>query len=838
MSRKLFSVRYPCEILVCFLLLFGGLSRAQSLISTEFNMKEPYTSLSGSFSGNPVPWSPDPLVSYRWNSIAPDNNMEIYSIRPVSVVSDRPENLRINEGNMFPITVNGPCRLRFDFGQNNAGWLELESDDLDADFRMSISEYNEPAVYCESYVPGDYTRKTAVPEKYGNTCRLEFTDNESELYEGVRFGFVHFDRITHPVTIKNVRLVCQVKPTNYAGSFSSSDTMLNRIWYTAAYTVKTNLLKDYFGSILVNRGDRISWTGDAYPSQAASLVTFGNYEFIRSNLERTAFVNNDIPGYSLLWILSLVDYFNYTGDKDFIVKYTDNAVRILDEAYKYYGVNRVLNFNGWDERLGAGFENPQCMEGQNYYRMLSIRAWREFAAIINQCGNRKLQKKYTAFADEKILELRKDPEWFAGMGVHSCAEAVNAGYTFLDEQEKIWKQSFNDRIQRVSFSPFNTYFIIQSMARMNRYEQAMNTIDDCWGGQIRYGLTTFAEVFHPSWNDVLGPNDPPVNSSGTISLAHPWSAGISKWISEEILGVKPVTGGFKTFMITPHITSGLTYVKGEVPTPRGNIFVHIDMEQGFAEFRIPENTEAMIGIPKAGREIVSIRCREKDLKQSSEDEHFIYFSGILPGYCSFSVIYRGIPPPPLHEDIIYECGSEIMEDMRTMGNWKEKYGSRGYILFNYDESGHRIHLPDFVDEVHFKKRGNVNETHNANVLLALNSPEIRALESDKPDEHSRNLGAICTRDPICCYQSTPVDIRCRERIPYQLAIYFVDWERMGRQTGVEIFDLETSEMLVPTQVVRNYEDGKYLIFQLDRSVRIRIDQIRGENAMMSALFFD
>ena len=71
------------------------------------------------------------------------------------------------------------------------------------------------------------------------------------------------------MNITNVRLVCQAKPANYLGSFECDNTMLNRIWYTGAYTVRTNLLENCFGAILMERGDRFSWTGDAYISQAA-----------------------------------------------------------------------------------------------------------------------------------------------------------------------------------------------------------------------------------------------------------------------------------------------------------------------------------------------------------------------------------------------------------------------------------------------------------------------------------------------------------------------------------------------------------------------------------------
>jgi alpha-L-rhamnosidase len=89
--------------------------------------------------------------------------------------------------------------------------------------------------------------------------------------------------VNHPVP-----QYCQIKPTNYQGSFSSSDATLSRIWWTGAYTVKVNLLSNYFGSILIDRGDRISWTGDAHTSQAAALVSLANYNFILNNIDRTA----------------------------------------------------------------------------------------------------------------------------------------------------------------------------------------------------------------------------------------------------------------------------------------------------------------------------------------------------------------------------------------------------------------------------------------------------------------------------------------------------------------------------------------------------------------------
>ena len=69
------------------------------------------------------------------------------------------------------------------------------------------------------------------------------------------------------------------------------------------------LKEDYLAAILVDRGDRHSWTGDAYLSQAASLAAFGNYDFILKNLRYTAVRSNGIESYELYWILSLIDYY-------------------------------------------------------------------------------------------------------------------------------------------------------------------------------------------------------------------------------------------------------------------------------------------------------------------------------------------------------------------------------------------------------------------------------------------------------------------------------------------------------------------------------------------------
>lgn len=783
----------------------------------------PYPPISGSYTGEPVAQSPDPLVNYRWESPKATDDLQIYTLAPVSVTSDN-ESAVTQEGGPSKLRITGPCDLMFDFGRVSAAWLEFDSEDLNGEVEMSISEFNEPAFF---NIGSQHPSKTARPVKYGNTYRLELND---QLYEGVRFGWIHIKRLNKPVTISDVRLVCQVKPTNYEGSFACSDTLLTRIWYTGAYTVKTNLLKDYFGAILMERSDRHSWTGDAHTSQGAALVAFGNYDFVKANLLYTSTQFNGIASYSLYWVLSLVDYYLYTGDRELLDQLLDNACQKMDLAYEHYGQNPALSFYGWDERLG-GFEDPGRGETQNAYKMLSIQVWNAFSLAMREAGYSGLAEKYAAYAAEKVRELRADRNWFTSFGVHAATDAVNGRFITAGEYEGLWKTAFADRQQRLSYSPFNQYFIISAMAHMGRYSEALTTVDDCWGGQIRYGATTFFEVFRPSWNEISQPNDAPVNNQcGYTSFTHPWSAGITKWLTEEILGIKPTSPGFLSFSVKPHLTGKVTWVKGKVKTPHGMIDAYFDIMKGMASVEVPAGTVARVGVPKAGREIKKITFDKGRPEPEWEDQEYIYYE--LPsGNYSMDIEYSGQPAKLTEEPFVYALKADAVEDTQTKGNWIGKYGSKGYFLCHYDGlEGHRVRLPEFVRDITFQKEGKIHWQSG--------TEDRRALLSDRPQDESRSIGAIATQDSLVCMQTMTIDIPGKDSRNYQLSLYFVDWEEMGRRSAIEIFDLESKELLAPVYMVRDYQNGKYVTFQLDRPVRLRIDQVRGSNAALSGLFFD
>jgi hypothetical protein len=795
-----------------------------------------YPSINAQKSGPENPFSPDPLFGYKWKNPKASDVLEIYYLDPVNLKASTPASFdmaRFLKGK--EILVKDTGSIRFDFGRTSAGWLEFDSEDLVDSITISISEYNEPAIVNT----GSFQRiKTKKPVKYGNTYRLELNP---ELYEGVRFGWVNVHSHSRTWHIRNLRLVCQVKPVNYRGSFSASDPELTRIWYTGAYTVKLCLQKDYFGAILMERSDRHSWTGDAYPAQAASMVAFGNFSFVRANLMKTAVLDNGIASYSLYWVLSLIDYVNYTGDVQFARDYISNASQKLDSAYQHFRKDKYLVFHGWDERLGAGFENPNILESQHAYAMLSIRSWLAFGRLMRQIGETDLGKKYIGYANQKMAEARTIKSWPLEYGLHASADAINTGLTSPLEESLFYKRHFIDRVNRLSYSPFNQYLIIGAMARMGKYDDALHSIKDLWGGQIKYGGTTFFEVFRPSWNSILEKNDaPPNGQAGYTSLTHPWSSGVVKWLSEETLGIKPLEPGFKTFEIIPHLGESLTWVKGYTPVPSGLIAADFNISTGLSKFTIPASTSAkQVCIPLSGGITKSVYLNKKLVWQAGKairgndfqrKGDYFCLKDLGPGNYECKVIYSKVITrrPAKNLEWIYPI-SNLKIDSLTAGNWKTRYGSDGFILFNYKSKAQHLHqLPTYVSS--FK----VNKA--ANEHLELMEKHNKVLVDYETNE--RHFGAIITQDPEPTLQTLTIDIDVNDSQKHQLAVYFLDWDNDSRRSAVELFDLKTLKLLAPVQLIKEYQNGKYMIFDYSGPMRIRVNHVRGNNAALSGIFFD
>jgi len=455
-------------------------------------------------------------------------------------------------------------------------------------------------------------------------------------------------------------------------------------------------------------------------------------------------------------------------------------------------------------------------------------------------GRPDLQAKYNGYANAKIAALRQNPAWYQSFSLHACADAVNTGLLNGVEKNAIFAQEFTDRVNRVSYSPFNQYFVIQAFAGMDKYDDALSSINDLWGGEINHGGTTFFELSRPSWNSGIGVNDPVPNAQcGYTSLCHPWSAGVVKWLSEEVLGIKPTSPGFATYQILPHPGRNLTYVTGQTPTPFGNIQASFNVSNGLGTVSAPAGTVGTVGIPKVEKTISRVTINGTPawdgafhpvagIGGASEDSEFVYFTGVQAGAYSVSVSYSG-STPVYNEPAERYAAEFIKEDSTTSGNWGGVYGKDGYVLCNYNgNSTDQKSLPSYVSSV------NYNVPHAT--IWASGTNDARALAPDSSNQNPRTAACYYTDQGVTPTMTFTINSTGTNN--YQVALYFVDWDNRGRRLAVEMFDANTLNLIAPVRVATNFYGGKYLVYACNKSVKFRIDHVRGDNAVLSGIFFD
>jgi hypothetical protein len=560
---------------------------------------EPWSPLSGgAFIGPPQAASPDPLVAFAWTPGAFNaSQLQSFVVSPVAAgpTPGTPRASFVNAsscvggGAACGLVVAGNGSLIVDFGVELAGWFEFDSSNLlDADaaeLTLGISEF---ATDSKGGWVGGY--KTGSPVKYGagcgagaSTCTYRLETN-GELYEGVRFALITVGAggPSRPFTITALRCVAQARPLNYTGSFSSAgDPLLERVWWTGAYTIRVLLLPTYMGSVLMDRGDRISWTGDAYVSQSTFYSFASDYSIPLQNLNLTSCDDccQSIASYCLLFTLSACDYLAQTGDVASFSYFLPVIERKLEEGFRRsnapFGLHS-MRFWGWDDRTGSGFANDTTPETIFQYKLLAIRCWSTFAAAVAPM-NASLAAHFRGYADAAMAALRAQPAqpWWAPLGLHAGADAINTGLLTPAEAAGIVAQSLMDIVRLPSLSHFNQYFVLTATGAAGLLDGGVEQARRFWGADILLGATTFFEVGHPELADILpaGPTALPGEQNGWTLLCADWSTGATQWLSRFVLGVRPLEPGFSRALVAPHVAHSMTGVSGSQGTPHGSIFV-------------------------------------------------------------------------------------------------------------------------------------------------------------------------------------------------------------------------------------------------------------------------
>lgn len=734
----------------------------------------------------------DPMHTFIWDGKIVNNpyeGLQCYALLPVKVVVESGRAVGI-DGLSSPdslIEILPDTNLYCDFGVVSAGWLEFESEHVPEGVTLSISEYNRPA---ELNLGAESPVKTAEPTHVeGATWRLKLNE---ELYEGVRYGWINAKGVATAFKISNLRLVCQVKPSNYLGRFSTSDNELNQIWEVGAYSVRLNLLEDHFGAILMERSDRHSWTGDAYVTHAVSLPVFANYSFIKHNLCRMRKDSNGIEPYSIYWIFALLDYVVASGDIELLRLEESLIIEKINHAYDVIREGYAVGFSGHDDRLGACFEEPEIESNHTLFAYLCLHVVSRLDYFKAYFGNKRLLMHATGQLSVAALEKVAITD-LGSSGIHIGSEAILAGkFRNGRAHASFVSREFYNLTHAWSYSPFNNYFILQAMAKEKEWDAGLALLRYGWGNMLRLGATTFWESFRPEWTSFMGVGDPPPSGMhGHTSMCHPWSSGPSRWLMDNYTGIHPLVPGGSKIQVSHIPENAPECISGAYPTPHGLIeFEH-------------DSKKSVVHWPKG---ILAI----------GPDGHDV---------CGDSIEYSRHESEKRNQSVVvqYPISAEVL----TVDRFQE-ISADGYISFsaNKDKSDVLVGVESLnIDIAEKRNYANARREHYEKESNILNIGDIKL------------SGSLRTRTPEVCGMCFTIDVYGNfQRVESVYAIFY-DALNEGVEQTVDILDLPGRNLLCPTQRIHQFSDGAIMQFNPSGPFRIRLCHCYGADASISAIAF-
>jgi len=487
--------------------------------------------------------------------------------------------------------------LVFGFGKECPGRLRVISDSP-APMRLEV-QYGESAEEAmaspylganEIYVPPYGT--AYGPKSAFQYALVRFLEGASPL----RFKAIDVDYIYYPV--------------RQMGSFECSDPVLNKIWQVGAYTAHLCMQDAIWDG---PKRDRMCLAGGLDVSARVISSVFGDRFLIDKSLKGliadagfpvTKDVN-EIPGYSALWVMCEAHYFRHTGDiahlkavHESLRGLMENMAAQIDDKGLFSNSKNRTTFVDWSPDLDG-----DSAESRRVTLMELLQAFAEGAWLLEQVGDSSAAERFQHLAEKlrgDILNNSLDPtrNIFGGRW-QTNAMALYAGLADATRRAAVWENILSRPYGFVVTPHFN-YYAISAMAEAGRRDEALEWIVDYWGGMLRPETSTFWEGYDRRWpKEHFHAHLQTDHGEGYfVSLCHGWASGPTAWLMEQVLGIRPVAGGFARVNVRPDLC-GMGWAKGAEPCPQGAL--KVDYEQDGSDFKasieLPEGVVAEVSMP-------------------------------------------------------------------------------------------------------------------------------------------------------------------------------------------------------------------------------------------------
>ncbi|PSL29738.1 glycoside hydrolase family 78 protein [Chitinophaga ginsengisoli] len=516
-----------------------------------------------------------------------------------------------------PVSVKnlGNGRYLFDMGQNFAGVATLR---VKGKAGTKVTMY-----YGEVVKDGELDMKHNTEHMRSMPGELRFqTDvyylkgsgNETFtprfVYHGFQYVQVETDN-TLPLDIHSLEGLFYSTDFKEAGHFTSSDTMVNKLYAAARQSYRSNFL-----SIPTDcpQREKNGWTADAHVSTEVGLWNYKSAAGYRKWLDDVSDAQTadgampgiipsngwgyDIPGdeehtFGPAWgsALSFVTWYMYLyhGDTALvqkhypaIKKYTDVVAKEAEGYLFKYGLDDWMSL----------VQTPRTFTSTAYFYTDAVLT----AKMARILGNKADEATYTKLADSIRAAFNRtffDPA--TGHYKDSTMTALSAAVFHDLASPEVATTAVGQLVAKVQrsnyhadFGVMGTKYVLPVLSERGYGDVAFRMLTDTgyagWGHWIAHGATTLFE----DW-------------PGELSHNHIFFGDYCAWFYKTLAGIRPdeEAPGFKHFFLQPVFAKGLNFVKADYESRYGVIKSEWRRNGGGVRFsfEVPVGTTATVRLP-------------------------------------------------------------------------------------------------------------------------------------------------------------------------------------------------------------------------------------------------
>lgn len=430
-----------------------------------------------------------------------------------------------------------------------------------------------------------------------------------------------------------------------ASSFSSSDTILNKVWDISKYSMKAT---SFAGLYVDGDRERIPYEADAYINQLGHYYTDLEYSIARRTNEY--FIGH--PTWPTEWILHTVPMFYndymFTGNIESVKENyealknktltalaredglisskncTDEIMESIGFKNKKERLRDIVDWppaqkdTGWKlvtsegERDGYDMVEINTMVNAFYYNNLVLMS--RLAGFLGKAEDSEFYGSKALKVKNSILGklLNKETGIFTD-GESSKHSSLHANMTALafglvpEENKKAVIDFIKSR--GMACSVYGAQYLMEGLFRAGEADYALSlltaTNDRSWWNMIKSGSTITLEA----WDMKYKPNS---------DWNHAWGAAPANIIPRFVWGIEPSEPGYSRTVIKPQLGS-LRNSSISVPTIKGNIEANFKLNDGIKEFRItiPPNMDCDFVLPAKGDFVVLLNGKSVEPKSGS-----------------------------------------------------------------------------------------------------------------------------------------------------------------------------------------------------------------------------